>query len=57
MEAGLAGAAPADDQHVFVDVILGVLIPAQHDALCLGQKDVPVKLRIDIGADIFCVPP
>ncbi len=57
MESGLAGTAPADDQHVFVDVIFGVLIPAEHDALRLRQKDVLVKLRIDIGADIFCVPP
>ena len=52
-EAGLAVAAAADDQDVFVPGVLGVFRSAGHGELFrLGQRDVPVGDRIDIGGNI-----
>ncbi len=52
-EPGLAAAAAADDQDVFVPGVLGIFRAAGHGELFrLGQRDVPVGDRIDIGGNI-----
>ena len=52
-EPGLAAAAAADDQDVLVPGILGIFRAAGHGELFrLGQRDVPVGDRIDIGGNI-----
>ena len=52
-EPGLAAAASADDQNVFVPGVLGVFWAAGHGELFrLGKRDVPVWDRIDIGGNI-----
>ena len=52
-EPGLAAAAAADDQDVFVPGVLGIFRAAGHGELFrLGQRDVPVGNRIDIGGNI-----
>ncbi len=52
-EPGLAAAAAADDQDVFVPGILGIFRAAGHGELFrLSQRDVPVGDRIDIGGNI-----
>ena len=46
-------AAAADDQDVFVPGVLGIFRAAGHGELFrLGQKDVPVGDRINIGGNI-----
>ena len=57
-EAGLAGTAAADDQHVLVAGILGVLGAAGHGkALGLGQNDVILEHRVDVGGNILMGAP
>lgn len=52
-EPGLAAAAAADDQDVFVPGVLGIFRAAGHgEFFRLGQRDVPVGDRIDIGGNI-----
>ena len=52
-ETSLAAAAAADDQNVFVPGVLGIFRAAGHGELFrLGQRDVPVRDRIDIGGNI-----
>ena len=52
-ETGLATAAAADDQDVFVSGVLGIFRAAGHGELFrLGQRDIPVRDRIDIGGNI-----
>ena len=46
MEAGLTRARATDHQHVLIDIVLGNLVPAHHDALSLRQKYVLVKFWI-----------
>ena len=57
-EPGLAAAAAADDQNVFVPGVLGIFWAAGHgEFFRLGQRDVPVGDRIDIGGNIGrCAP-
>ena len=46
-------AAAADDQDIFVPGVLGVFRAAGHGELFrLGQRNVPVGDRIDIGGNI-----
>ncbi len=46
-------AAAADDQDVFVPGVLGIFQAAGHgEFFRLGQRDVPVRDRIDIGGNI-----
>ena len=40
MEPGFAGTGTADNQHIFVDVILWNLVPAYHNPFCLRQEDI-----------------
>ncbi len=50
---GLAAAAAADNQDIFVPGVLGIFRAAGHGELFrLGQRDVPVRDRIDIGGNI-----
>ena len=57
-EAGLAGAGTADDQHVLIARILGVLGTAGHSKpFCLGQNDVILKHRVDVGGNIVVGAP
>ena len=50
---GLAAAASADDQNVLVPGVLGIFRAAGHGELFrLGQRNVPVGNRIDIGGNI-----
>ena len=57
-EAGLAGAGTANDQHVLVAGILGVLGAAGHGkALGLGQNDVILEHRVDVGGNILMGAP
>ena len=57
-EAGLAGTAAADDQHVFIAGILGVLGATGHgEALGLGQDDVVLEHRVDVGGNILMGAP
>lgn len=52
-ETGLAAAAAADDQDVLVPGVLGIFRAAGHGELFrLGQRDVAVRDRIDIGGNI-----
>ena len=52
-ETGLAAATAADDQDIFVPSVLGIFRSAGHGELFrLGQRDVPVRDRIDIGGNI-----
>ena len=52
-KTGLAAAAAADDQNIFVPGVLGVFRAAGHGELFrLGQRDIPVGDRIDIGGNI-----
>ena len=53
METGLAGAGAADHQHIFIDVVLGNLVAAYHDALGLRQEDILVKLRGNEGLNVL----
>lgn len=49
----LAAAAAADDQDVFVPGVLGIFRAAGHgEFFRLGQRNVPVRDRIDIGGNI-----
>ncbi len=57
MEPGFPGAGTADNQHIFVDVILGVFIPAQHNPFCLGQENVLVKFGVNERLNIIRCPP
>ena len=57
-EPGLAAAASADDQNVFVPGVLGIFRSAGHGELFrLSQWDVPVRDRIDIVGNIRCRAP
>ena len=57
-EPGLAGAAAADDQHVFIAGILGVLGAAGHgEAFGLGQNDVILEHRVHVGGNIVVGAP
>ena len=57
-EPGLAAARTADDQHVLVAGILGVLGAAGHgEALGLGQNDVVLEHRVDVGGNIVVGAP
>ena len=57
MEAGLTRARATDHQHVLIDIVLGNLVPAHHDALCLRQENVLVKFWIYERAYIVrCAP-
>ena len=57
-EAGLARARAADNQHIFVAGILGILgTVAHHQAFRLRQNDVVLKHRIDKGLDVLCRSP
>ena len=57
-EPGLAAAAAADDQDIFVSGVLGIFRAAGHGELFrLSQRDVPVGDRIDIGGNIRCRAP
>ena len=57
-EAGLAGAGTADDQHVFIARILGILGAAGHgEPFGLGQNDVILKHRVDVGGNIVMGAP
>ena len=52
-EPGLAAAAATDDQDVFVPGVLGIFRSAGHGELFrLGQREVPVRDRIDIRGNI-----
>ena len=52
-KTGLAAAAAADDQDVFVPGVLGIFGATGHgEFFRLGQRDVPVSDRIDIGGNI-----
>ena len=53
MEAGLAAAGAPDDQNIFIDVVLWILVPAKHDALSLRQQNILVKLWVNKGLDIL----
>ncbi len=53
IKAGLAGPGTADYQHIFVDVVLGILVPPHHDALGLRQQNVLRKVRVDEGLDVL----
>ena len=57
MEACLAGAGTADNQHVLVDVVFWYLIPPKHNPLRLCQEDIVVKLRVDKRLDVLLRPP
>ena len=57
VETGLAAAGTADYQHIFIDIVLRVLVPAQHNALRLGQQDILVKFGVDKGLDVLCRAP
>ena len=57
MKSCLTGAGTANNQHIFIDIVLGVLVAAHHDALGLRQEDVLVKLGVDIGLNVLrCSP-
>src|SRR5699024_1720955 len=57
-EPGLAGTAAADDQHVLVAGILGVLGAAGHgEAFGLGQNDVILEHRVHVGGNIVVGAP
>ena len=57
-EPSLAAAAAADDQNVFVPGVLGIFRAAGHgEFFRLGQRDIPVGDRIDIGGNIRCRAP
>ena len=52
-EPGLAAAAAADDQDVFVLGVLGIFrATGRGELFRLGQRDIPVGDRIDIGGNI-----
>ena len=52
-EPGLAAATSSDDQDILVSGILGFFRAAGHGELFrLGQRDVPVGNRINIGGNI-----
>ena len=57
-EAGFAGTGTADDQHILIPGVLGILWPvAHHQAFRLCEYDVVFKHRIDKGLDVPCRPP
>ena len=47
MEACLTRARTADNEHIFIDIVLRILVSAHHDALSLGEQNVLVKLGVD----------
>lgn len=57
MEACLAAAGTADNQHVFVDVVFWYLIPPKHDPLRLRQEDVVGEFRVDKRLYVLLRPP
>ena len=55
---GVAVAAAVDNQDVLVPGVLGIFRAAGGGKLFrLGQRDVPVRNRIDIGGNIRCCAP
>ena len=57
MEACLTRAGTADNEHIFVDIVFGVLVSAHHDALSLGEQNVLVKLGVDERGNILGIAP
>ncbi len=53
MKASFTGTGTADHQHILVDIVLGNLVPAHHDALGLRQEDILVKLGVDEGLNVL----
>ena len=53
MKSSLTRARTANNQHVLVDVVLGNLVAAHHDALSLRQENVLVKLGINIRLNVL----
>lgn len=49
--------ASTNYKHIFIDIVLRVFVPAQHDALRLGQQDILAKFGIDKGLDVLCRAP
>ena len=53
-KARLAAAGTADDQHIFVAGIRRIFRATRHhEPFRLGQDDVVLKHRVDIGRDVF----
>ena len=38
---------PTWDQHIFIDIVLGIFVPAHHDTFCLGEQNILVELGIN----------
>ena len=57
MKAGFAGTGTANDKHILIDVILGILIPAYHDSFRLRKQNILVKLRVYERLDVLGSPP
>ena len=53
MEASLAGAGTANNQNIFIYIVLGYFVPAYHDALGLCQQNVLIELGVDKRLDIL----
>ena len=49
--------ASTNHKHIFVDIVLRVLVPAQHDTLRLGQQDILVKFGVYEGGNILGIAP
>ena len=57
-EAGFAGTGAADDQHILISGVLGILGPVtHHQTFRLREYDVVFKHRIDKGLDVLCRSP
>ena len=57
MKSCLAGARTADNQNIFIDIILGIFVSAHHDPLGLSEQDILVKFGVDEGLDVVCRAP
>ena len=57
MKSCLARAGTANNENIFVDIVLGYLIFAHHDPLSLSEQNILVKLGVDKRLDVICVSP
>ena len=53
MKSCLTRARTANNEHIFIDIVLGILVSAHHDALGLSEQNVLVKLGVNERGYVF----
>ena len=57
MKSCLTRAGTSNNQHIFINIVLGVFVSAHHDALGLGKQNVLVKLGVDERSNVLGIAP